>query len=77
MSTLDILHCYLLILKDDNNLFEHFVILKAKVAHKRSGKKDLYATLGVTSAASEDEIKKVRTCDSYFVPLLLSTFHYF
>ena len=36
-------------------------MLKAKVAHKRSGKKDLYATLGVTSAASEDEIKKVRT----------------
>lgn len=42
------------------------IILKAKVAHKRSGKKDLYATLGVTSAASEDEIKKVCTSDFHF-----------
>lgn len=32
-------------------------IKKAKVAHKRSKKKDLYAVLGVSQAATESEIK--------------------
>lgn len=31
---------------------------QAKVAHKRAGRKDLYAILGVTSNASDDEIKR-------------------
>lgn len=38
---------------------------QAKVAHKRSGKKDLYATLGIVQGASDDEIKKVRCTGSF------------